>query len=408
MKSKISLTKSKFNTKYNNNSLASYKNKSNKHSLSLYNNTNSINSFPSSLIIDNSSKEKTNKKKLFTSIYSGYTKTNYGTIPYKTENFLVNKKVKNPRFNDVKSIFYSDKITNPGVGKYNLTKNFELTGWDTKFGGFDDRFKKYVDQVPGVGDYNPEENKNFGKNRNNIRYKSLYKQTNLTQQILGFNGFKDQEGPTCTTYTPLYQDEVMKIKKLYTFDSFIGRDEFTGVIMPFSKRDDNPGPGFYTYNSDLFGANNKQLKFKYDDKNTSYDDAKSKQISDKIVNKFYKNKINPKFKLKSRSPKYNNIKIVTSEELQLKNKTKRENSKKIPELEIILNNIYKEYKCNKNWKFYINQQKELEHIKSILGNDRGKPDLFYLSSPRWKENKFKLKTPGPAYYFNHSLNSFKK
>ena len=111
--------------------------------------------------------------------------------------------------------FYSDKITNPGVGKYNLTKNFELTGWDTKFGGFDDRFKKYVDQVPGVGDYNPEENKNFGKNRNNIRYKSLYKQTNLTQQILGFNGFKDQEGPTCTTYTPLYQDEVMKIKKLY-------------------------------------------------------------------------------------------------------------------------------------------------------------------------------------------------
>ena len=33
-------------------------------------------------------------------------------------------------------------------------------------------------------------------------------------------------------------------------------------------------------------------------------------------------------------------------------------------------------------------------------NDNGKRDLFYLSSPRWKENKLKLKIPGPAYYFN--------
>ena len=44
--------------------------------------------------------------------------------------------------------------------------------------------------------------------------------------------------------------------------------------------------------------------------------------------------------------------------------------------------------------------KELEYIKSILGNDNGRPDLFYLSSPRWKENKYKFRTPGPAYYFN--------
>ena len=54
-----------------------------------------------------------------------------------------------------------------------------------------------------------------------------------------------------------------------------------------------------------------------------------------------------------------------------------------------------------NLKFKIDQERELEYIKSILGNDNGRPDLFYLSSPRWKEEKYKLKTPGPAYYFNY-------
>ena len=47
----------------------------------------------------------------------------------------------------------------------------------------------------------------------------------------------------------------------YTFDSFTGRDEFTGYTMPFSKKNDYPGPGFYTNNWDLLGDNNKQLKF---------------------------------------------------------------------------------------------------------------------------------------------------
>ena len=83
--------------------------------------------------LGNSSHPKNNKTKLTKSIYSGFTKTTFGSIPYKTENFLLNKKDKNPRFNDIKSIFYSDKISNPGVGRYNITKDFELTGWDMKF-----------------------------------------------------------------------------------------------------------------------------------------------------------------------------------------------------------------------------------------------------------------------------------
>ena len=31
-----------------------------------------------------------------------------------------------------------------------------------------------------------------------------------------------------------------------------------------------------------------------------------------------------------------------------------------------------------------------KRIKSVLGNDNEKRDLFYLSCPRWKDNKFKL------------------
>ena len=88
--------------------------------------------------------------------------------------------------------------------------------------------------MPGAGEYKPEESKIYEKNRNNIRYKSLYKKPNKLHKLLNIkNNFKEKDGPNCTTYTPIYQDEIMRIKKSYTFDSFTGRDEFTGYTMPF-------------------------------------------------------------------------------------------------------------------------------------------------------------------------------
>ena len=406
MSSKISLSKRKiYKNKNNNISLTthSFFDKSNK-------NSNSFNKkATTSYYQNNTSSDKMNKTKLFKSIYSGFTKTNFGSIPYKTENFLVNKTLNNPRFNDVKSIFYSDQLRTPGVGKYNLTKDFELTGWDMKFGGYGARFKTSMNLLPGVGDYDPEENKNYEKNRNNIRYKSLYKQPNFFQLLLKYNSdLIINKSPNCTTYTPVYQDEVMKIKKRYNFDSFIGRDDFPEFNMPFSKKNDYPGPGFYNYNSDLLGFNNKQLRFSIEKNDKNINDDEIKKHPDRVLKKYYNKKGIINFKLKSRSPKYNNIKIMTSEELQIKNKTEKENNKRVPQLEIVLKNIDKKEQRPNNFKFYINQQKELDYIKSILGNDNGKPDLFYLSSPRWKENKFKLKTPGPAYYFNQNIHSFKK
>ena len=211
-------------------------------------------------------------------------------------------------------------------------------------------------------------------------------------------------GPTATTYTPIYQDDIIRIKKRYNFDSFIGRDKYTGVNLPFnSSKEDYPGPGFYMQNNDLFGfaKKNKQLKFSYEEKDKSDEDKEIQKNPERAVKKYYNKKDLPNFKLKSRSPKYNDIKIITFEELQLKNKQEKQKSKRKNILEELLKNNPNIEKTSTNLKFKIDQERELEYIKSILGNDNGRPDLFYLSSPRWKESKYKLKTPGPAYYYNY-------
>ena len=358
--------------------------------------------------INNSSLNKS-QKKLFKSVYSGYSKGSFGSIPYKTENFLVSDKIDNKRFEDVKSIFYFDMLRNPGVGKYNLSKDFTLPGWSTKFGGFDTRFKTSFNEIPGVGDYDIENNKILEKKRNNIRYKSLFKDSNssLKTKLMEINPNlnKKKLGPTSTTYTPIYQDDLIKLKKMYNFDSFIGRDKYTGVEMPFSSspKKNYPGPGFYMPNLDLFGSENRQMKFSYEDKERekAEEELEIKKYPEKRVKKYYNKKDLPNFKLKSRSPKYNESKIMTFEELQLKNKSEKQKLKKVIVLEELLKKKPDVEQTSTNLKFKIDQERELEYIKSILGNDNGRPDLFYLSSPRWKENKYKLRTPGPAYYFNY-------
>ena len=379
-----------------------YQSKNSQKSFNSVNNTNSLLTYQNSNL--NNSSDKKSKKHLFKSVYTGYSKNTFGSIPYKTENFLITDEIENKRFNDVKSIFYFDSLGNPGVGKYNLSKDFTLPGWDMKFGGDNSRFKTSFNEIPGVGDYNIEENKILENKRNNIRYKSLFKKSSSKlKKRLKIRPNTENLGPTSTTYTPIYQDDLIRIKKMYNFDSFIGREKFTGINMPFSSSKNNyPGPGFYNPNLEIFGSSkNKQLKFSYEEKDKSMEDSQMKKNPDKVVKKYYTKNNLPNFKLKSRSPKYNNIKIMTSEEVQMKNKSEKNKSKKINILEELLKNKPDIQKTSRNLKFKINQERELEYIKSILGNDNGRSDLFYLSSPRWKENKYKLKTPGPAYYFNY-------
>jgi len=402
MKHKISGYLSKLSNNSVNPNNNFYKSKNSQKSLKTINNTNSNLNFQISNSKSNNTSQKKSKK-IFKSIYTGYSKNSFGSIPYKTENFLITDNIENKRFNDVKSIFYFDRLGNPGVGKYNLSKDFNLQGWSMKFGGYNSRFKTSFNEIPGVGDYNIENNKILEKSRNNIRYKSLFKNTNtsLKKKILDINPDNSNLGPTSTTYTPIYQDDIIRIKKMYNFDSFIGRDKYTGIDMPFSSKKDYPGPGFYMQNNDLFGSKNKQLKFSYEEKDKSEEDLEIQKNPEKAVKKYYNKRDLPNFKLKSRSPKYNDIKIMTFEELQLKNKSEKQKLKRINMLEELLKKKPNIESTSTNLKFKIDQERELEYIKSILGNDNGRPDLFYLSSPRWKEEKYKLKTPGPAYYFNY-------
>ena len=385
-----------------------YQSKNSQKSLNSIINTNSNLTNQNSNL--NNSSEKKSKKYLFKSVYTGYSKNAFGSIPYKTENFLITDKIDNQRFNDVKSIFYFDRLGNPGVGNYNLSKDFTLQNWSMKFGGYNTRFKTSFNEVPGVGDYNIQDSKILENNRNNIRYKSLFKKSNssLKKKLLEINPDMNNNnnlGPTSTTYTPIYQDDIIRIKKMYNFDSFIGRDKYTGIDMPFSSstsKKNYPGPGFYMQNTDLFGSSkNKQLKFNYNEKDISEENSEMEKNPEKAVKKYYNKKDLPNFKLKSRSPKYNDIKIMTFEDLQIKNKTEKNRSKTVNKLDELLKNKPNIEKTSYNLKFKIEQEKELEYIKSILGNDNGRPDLFYLSSPRWKESKYKLRTPGPAYYFNY-------
>ena len=166
-----------------------------------------------------------------------------------------------------------------------------------------------------------------------------------------------------------------------------------------------PGPGAYRVNNDLFGSNNKQMKFSYEDQfdKKSFTEKEIAKNPDKMTKKYLKIKDLPKFKLKNRTHRKNNFKIIRNEEYitYQKKRCNSQNDNNFEKLNFILKNQPKKEEKSYNLKFKIEEQNELAYIKTILGNDHGRPDLFFLSSERWKDNKYKLKTPGPAYYFNY-------
>lgn len=117
---------------------------------------------------------------------------------------------------------------------------------------------------------------------------------------------------------------------------------------------------YFLLQNNLFGSNNKQIKFSYDEKEKSEEDLVIKKNQDKAVKKYYIKNNLPNFKLKSRSPKYNDIKIITFEELQMKNKLEKKKLKKINMLEELLKNKPDIKKTSTNLKFNIDQERELE------------------------------------------------
>ena len=358
----------------------------------------SINSFQ----FANISKKTT--KNIFKPVYTGYTKNSFGSIPSNTENFLIHTdKNINPRFNDVKSIFNFEN--NPGVGKYNLRNKWAKHGWSFSKNGINQRFKKpKVSMYPGIGDYNIEEDKKLEFKRNNIRYKSLFKFP-INKKMRNYFD-KKENGPSSTSYNIVYQDDIIKLKKNYNFDSFIGRDDYTGYDLPFNCKNDYPGPGYYFQTVVDFNNENIKKKLNINDTNTIETEGNiNNKNREKLVKKYCNIPDLPTFKLKSRSPKTNDIKFYSTLEAQKQHNIQKlkEKNDKISALDKLLKNKPDQIRSSSNLQFKINQEKELSYIKSVLGNDNGRRDLFYLSCPRWKENKYQLRTPGPAYYFNDNL-----
>ena len=86
---------------------------------------------------------------------------------------------------------------------------------------------------------------------------------------------------------------------------------------------------------------------------------------------------------------FNNPLAITKKDLyKLRNKT------------FMKDNIKRSDSKNENYIMAnggLSNDQGMEYIHKILHKPQ-KPDLFELSSPRWKKNEYEFKVPGPAYY----------
>ena len=339
------------------------------------------------------------KGKLFKIINYSYHKNSLGSIPGKAEKILLNDNIVHDRFYGGNSIFNQIYESTPGVGSYNLGCDWILKNKSIKMNGKgQNRFPDSNNYLPSVGEYDLDKGNIIQKERDNLRYNSLYNRSKLI-----FNDSKNINDNFCF-YDPKNLDDISKSRKNYNFCSYSSRNDFIGTKFPtlFDKINDNPGPGTYFNNeiiqkpkhsyynntdndskNDLKNNNLKKLKLLFESSNliankSEIEDKPSfimKQNGNKRDNKVYN--LEDIFKMK------NDKEIIINESAELEKKL-RENEKN---------------RSSKNLSFNIKQNKELNKIKNILGNDNGKPDYFFLSPERWKNKKKTFKVPGPAYYF---------
>lgn len=352
---------------------------------------------PINNLVKSTGKLKQNGK-LYKIIDYSLNKKSLGSIPGKTEKILLKDRMVNDRFSDSNSIFSQIKDNNPGVGSYNLNFDWKLKNNSVKMEhSLEKRFPDSYNFLPSVGDYDVDKGKNIQKQRYNLRYNSLYNRP----KVLINDNINNDSNDNLLTYNPKNLNEIEKNKKNYNFSSYSGRDQYRGSKIKsfFDKINDYPGPGQYFTNENLpkkkifhynitnnSHSNNfeieKQLNGFSTEKRTILNDENfdkpnfiMKQNGNKRDNKVYNLEDIYKFKTEK--------KIIINEKEELE-KRLRENERKT---------------TSKNLFFNIKQNRELNKIKTLLGNDNGRPDLFYLSPERWENRKTAFKVPGPAYYF---------
>ena len=358
-----------------------------------------------------STKKRSKKEILYKYINHSYFKDSFGSIPVKSEKILLeNKSNISQRFSGNDPILNKIKDNTPGVGSYNLEYDWKLKNNAIYMENSDEnRFGEdlgYRNYYPCVGHYDAYKGEKYEKEKNNLRYDSLYNRTRVLFNENTNKNFYDKG----FIYNPKYLNDVYNNKKKFNFGSYSSRNNYRGSKIPsvLANINNNPGPNYYfnefnfelksggthkiqltnqstdtnlklTKDKNLFSKNNEKLIFqgknKYDIYKPNFVMKQHGNIKD---NKVYN--LEDIFKMK------NNKKIIVDKKKDLENKLK-ENEKNV---------------TSKKLYFSIEQDKELERIKKILGNDNGRPDFFYLSPDRWKNKNNELITPGPGYYFYHS------
>ena len=348
------------------------------------------------------------------SIHTGEKKTNFGSIPKKNEIFLIKRNNNDDRFNSGNNnIYYSDTEAFPGAGSYDISNDFILNRYNSiSLSSNSIRFNNNFDnQVPGVGNYNLS---TLNNNSHNYRYKSLFKESSSSKNLKRNNSNSKSSSHNNKSnqnnvdyYKSVDLHDISLKKKKLNFNSYSGRDNYSGANSFFDNNNLNPGPGSYFIKKNDISKSVQNIynpkKFKKDNYSILQSEAK------KIIKEMNKNNDNEKeqemkFKLLNGKnfpyQKVYSVQEISDSYIDNNSPKPLYNQKK---KDISNNKLYIESDIP-YVSFKINEERELKYIKDYLGNENGKPDIFYLNSPRWKfyEKKYQFKVPGPAYYFSEN------
>ena len=349
-------------------------------------------------------------------ISRSYTKDAFGSIPSKNEKILIYTNTKNKLNKIFHDRFYDPTINisiteNPGVGEYNLSNNINTIHSSVKM-DTEDSLSTYINyqNTPPVGLYDITNGENNEKERNNMRYRSIfygnisnedkikekksdiYKKINLSNLKLLVNSDKKEKNNNEIKKFSSYKD---RRKKIIYYSLLLSNNN----INNFSKiskttTEETPGPGYYNAYSE------KDIKIKKNDnKNLT---QKSAEIYDlKKTDMIFKNNSNTIFnKSKRNDNMYKKYSKYTYEKITEMYKQQNKEHDIRNELEKKLNEYVEKKKYGNDYiKRCIKEEKELEKIKKIIGNDGGKQGSLFLAQSRWREGKYQTKVPGPAYYF---------
>ena len=338
--------------------------------------------------------EKPKKGILHKYINSSYFKKTLGSIPVKSEKILLKENIVRDRFSGADSLFPKILEGTPGVGSYNLNYDWNKKNNSIKMETEEKRFSDFYKICPGVGEYNLDDGQKYQQEKDNLRYNSLY---NRTKTLFNENLDKATNS-NILCYEPKNLNDILRNKKNYNFCSYSGRDDYRGSKIPtfFDKINNNPGPGQYFTKSNISLKKNKNFNNISTEGNNNSKSVKSylnEYLGDKKLDED-----KPSFNLRQNGNKREN-KVYGLEYIYKLNRSYNKVAKnKREELEEKLRENQKNH-SSQNLYYSIRQNYELNRIKNILGNDNGRPDLFYLSPDRWKTKKSNFKTPGPAYYY---------